>query len=135
MTDKAREAIAEIVNSNIFFGSAGVSVGDAATISAQATDAILAALPEIIRQNPSIIADMVPGLVPDLVWEGDVWCQTSDNYMAWYDGFDQAGDVWANSVDEISYRNLGDAKAAVQRKHNVDTIVAALGMKDAKSSG
>ena len=60
-TDKARETIAEIVTSFIpKFIISSAQPHDAA-------DAILAALPEIIRQNPSIIADMVEPLDFEMV--------------------------------------------------------------------
>jgi len=55
MTDKVRETIADIVKG----GMCWIGCQKNAPVTA---DAILAALPDIIRQNPSIIADMVPGL-------------------------------------------------------------------------
>lgn len=66
MTDKARETIAALVRPAAWEKS---SQGDLSKLrenerlhSLDNADAILAALPEIIRQNPSIIADMVEPL-------------------------------------------------------------------------
>lgn len=126
MTD-VRETIAGIVNSNIFFGSAGVSVGDAATISAKASDAILAAL-------PSIIADMVEPLDFEMIETTTGFkpnsCFKAENdfgqaYIvrgnwAWLPDPDGEGAEPEPHQDPFKFANT----------HNVATILKALGMKE-----
>ncbi len=77
-TDKARETIAEIVTSFIpKFIISSAQPHDAA-------DAILAALPEIIRQNPSIIAGMVEPLAFEVRGGGgSLFCSPNEDGSAY----------------------------------------------------
>lgn len=148
MTDKAREAIARVIIGpredkhvtpeeleelrDIRWGWCKGDANDAL----QAADAILAALPEIIRQNPSIIADMVEPLEWSVDERGDwkAFCNViGDCEAGWDDG--AWAQVWGPSMwsyePEAECRNLtaDDARRAVEG-FRIATILKALGMKE-----
>lgn len=147
MTDKAREMIADIVADNLgdtycctrvweawSVGTMSQSdfhpAADDEDVTFDMADAILAVLPEIIQQNPSIIADMVEPLyfakshMPE--WDGDFHTVPTkftirgigdETYRLKYEG-------------GFSEHNSPETAIAAANAHNVATILAALGMKE-----